>query len=74
MSAMILLAAADATHVQGPSASRPAAAGLTPIALTDGTFYLPADVLTDADHQEFWAYLGALPRADSDSISSLFIQ
>jgi hypothetical protein len=48
---MILLVAADAAHVAGPSIERPDMAGLTPLPLKDGRFYLPVAVLSDPDHR-----------------------
>lgn len=70
MSTIILLQAADAEHVRGPSSETPRAS-LQPLPLTDGRFYLGAEVLTDPAHAEFRDYLGALPQADYSAISSL---
>jgi hypothetical protein len=71
MTTMILLTAGQAAAVAGPSGTRPTMARLDPIALTDGSFYLPVHVLSDTDHEEHWAYLEGLPQVDYAEIVAL---
>lgn len=57
--ASIILTAADAEAVRGPTA---AGAALVPVPLADGsTFVLPALVLEDPAHQSRWGLLASLP-------------
>jgi hypothetical protein len=71
MTMLILLSEAQADHVRGPSAVRPAMARLEPLPLTDGRFYLSVQVLADPDHAAHAAYLGVLPQDSYESIESL---
>lgn len=58
----LLLTAAEAAEVRGPSAP---GAALEPSLLADGvTFVLPAEVLDDPAHAAWHALLAALPRQD----------
>jgi hypothetical protein len=70
---VILLTAAQASEVQGVSAVTPLAA-LHPMPLTDGRFYLGAEVLTDPAHADKLAILSTLPTADFSTIASLIPQ
>jgi hypothetical protein len=71
MSTVILLSAADAQHVRGPSAIDPSIAALSPFPLTDGRFYLGVEVQSDPLHADDHDYLAALPQADYASLASL---
>lgn len=70
MSALILLSAAEADAVRGPSGADPMSA-LEPVALTDGRFTLGIEVLDDPAHAAHRDVLAALPRADLAEISGL---
>jgi len=67
---VILLAAAEADQVRGPSAIVESAA-LAPVALTDGRFILPTAVLDDPAHAAHRDFLAGLPQAELSSISNL---
>lgn len=71
MTMVILLNAEQAEHVRGPSARRPAMACLEPMPLTDGRFFLGAQVLADPDHAAQAEYLGALPQDGYAAIAHL---
>lgn len=60
---MIILTAEQADAVRGPTSP---GAALDPIALVDGTFVLPIEVLADPAHQSKWADLNALPTREVD--------
>ncbi len=71
MATIILLTAAQADQVRGPSAEMPNFAALAPVALTDGRFYLGVEVLVDPAHGEDVAFLSTLPQADFATIQAL---
>lgn len=62
MQIMLLLTAQQAAMVRGPSAVDPTAM-LSPVALDDGRFALPASVLDDPAHEAHHEMLGSLPLA-----------
>ncbi len=64
MPEVILLTAAQADTVRGPSEEAEAAATLQPIALTDGRFYVGVEVLDDPAHDAHRDVLAALPTVD----------
>jgi hypothetical protein len=68
MTMFILLTAAQADHVRGPSALTPAAA-LVPVERRDGPFVLGIDVLADPAHATHREYLSALPQLDGSDPS-----
>ena len=70
MMTLILLLAADADAVRGPSAAVEGAA-LEPIALTDGRFMLSAVVLDDPAHAAHRDLLASLPTAELANIAAL---
>lgn len=70
MTTLILLSAADAEAVRGPSVTVEGAA-LEPIALTDGRFILPVAVLADPAHAAHRALLAGLPTAEMADIAAL---
>lgn len=63
MGTFILLTAAQADHVRGPSTVMPSAA-LVPIERRGGLFVLGADVLADPAHAAHREYLSMLPQLD----------
>ena len=71
MSTVILLTAAQAAQVHGPSAEAPMLAALQPIGLTDGRFILGVEVLADPLHAEEAVLLSTLPQADFSTVQSL---
>jgi hypothetical protein len=71
MATIILLTAAQATSVRGPSTEAPNFAALAPIPLTDGRCILGVEVLSDPLHAEDATLLSTLPQADSSTIASL---
>jgi hypothetical protein len=71
MATVILLTAAQADQVRGPSTEFPTFAALAPIALTDGRCYLGVEVLADPAHAEAAAFLAGLPHADFATIQAL---
>ena len=74
MTTVILLTAAQADAVRGPSSETPNLASLEPVALTDGRFILGIEVLNDPSHAENHAALAALPTAAAADIASLLPQ
>ena len=64
METFILLTAAQAIHVRGPSAVTPSAA-LVPIERRGGVFVLGADVLVDPAHAAHREYLSMLTQFDA---------
>jgi hypothetical protein len=70
MAMVILLSAAEAEEVRGPSALHLAAA-LNPLPLTDGRFYLAAGVVDDPLHGAHQALLASLPQADYSTLAGL---
>lgn len=70
MTTVILLAAADADQVRGPSLSVNGAM-LAPVELSDGRFILPVSVLDDIAHAAHRALLAGLPTADAADIAAL---
>lgn len=71
MPTVILLTAALADAVRGPSREAPARAALDPIALTDGRYILGIEVLTDPLHSEDRTLLASLPTADFSEVAAL---
>lgn len=71
MSAVILLTAAQAAQVRGPSDEAPTRAALQPVALTDGRFILGVEVLADPLHAEDHALLSTVPQVDYSTVQSL---
>lgn len=71
MATIILLTAAQATQVRGPSSEAPNFAALMPVTLTDGRFILGVEVLTDPLHAEHAAFLSTLPQADFSTVANL---
>ena len=71
MPTVILLTAAQADAVRGPSNEAPTQAALLPVALTDGRYILGVEVLTDPLHAEDRAFLAALPTTDATAIAGL---
>jgi hypothetical protein len=71
MATVIILTAAQATQVRGPSDEAPNLAALQPIPLTDGRYILGVEVLTDPLHTEDKTFLSGLPQADYASLSAL---
>lgn len=57
----IILTATQASRVRGATAK---GAALDPVALTDGTYALPVEVLTDPAHERLAAALSRLPQAE----------
>lgn len=57
--------------MRGHSLERPEMATLSPVALTDGRYYLGIQVLSDPAHAEDWVLLSALPQVDYADIASL---
>lgn len=70
MTTLILLSAAHAAAVRGPSATVEGAA-LEPIALTDGRFILPIAVLDDPAHAAHHDRLAGLPTVELADIAAL---
>jgi hypothetical protein len=70
MTTLILLSAADASAVRGPSATVEGAA-LQPIALTDGRFVLPVMVLDDPAHAAHRDFLASLPAVDLSVVAAI---
>lgn len=70
MSTVIVLTAAQATQVRGPSNETPLAA-LAPVPLTDGRYILGPEVLTNPNHVEDAAFLAGLPQVDFATVASL---
>lgn len=64
MSLFIILNAAQADQVRGPSSTDPMSA-LNPIDRQGGKFILPVAVLSDPAHEAHWEFLGTLPQLDS---------
>ena len=71
MPTVILLTAAQADAVRGPSNEAPTQAALLPVALTDGRYILGVEVLTDPLHVEARAFLTSLPTAAFADIAAL---
>lgn len=71
MSSFIVLTAAQAAHVRGPSDEAPLFAALDPVALGDGRFILGAEVLADPLHAEDRMFLSGLPQVDFATVQSL---
>lgn len=71
MTAVILLTAAEAAQVAGPSEEAPTRAALQPVALTDGRFILGVEVLADPLHAEDHALLSSLPQVDYSTVEGL---
>lgn len=71
MASVILMTAAQATQVRGPSDEWPKFSALMPIALTDGRFFFGVEVLTDPAHAEDAAFLATLPQVDFATIQAL---
>lgn len=65
MTTCILLTAAEADQVRGPSATDPHAA-LHPVEREGGVFILGVEVLQDVAHRAHWAFLETLPTKDSN--------
>jgi len=70
---VIILQAADAEAVRGPSAVDPSHV-LQPLPLSDGTFYLGTEVLNDPMHDAHKERLAALPTENYDDIKPLIPQ
>ena len=70
---VIMLTAAEADQVRGPSATVESAA-LVPVALTDGRFILSTAVLDDPAHAAHRDFLAGLPQADLSYIANLIPQ
>ena len=68
MSRLIILTAAEADAVRGMSTPT---AAIEPIALTDGTFMLGDEVLTDPAHAKHLSMLSGLVTADMEDIQNL---
>jgi len=68
---IILLSAAQATEVRGPSSEAPNFAALMPVALTDGRYILGIEVLGDPLHAEHAVLLSTLPQADFSTVANL---
>ncbi len=64
MALFVILTAAEADQVRGPSATDPMSA-LNPIARQGGAFILPVAVLADPAHAAHWEFLGGLPQLDA---------
>jgi hypothetical protein len=73
MTMLLLLDEQQASAVRGES-STSAAAALVPIALTDGRYVLPVDVLDDPAHGEHFDLLRSLPTATLEELEPLFPQ
>ncbi|NQW52159.1 MAG: hypothetical protein HQ465_13065 [Rhodospirillales bacterium] len=71
MATVILLTAAQADAIRGPSGEAPALAALKPVQLTDGRYILGVEVLSDTLHTEYWPLLEGLPRASVEDIYDL---
>ena len=71
MPMVIILSAAEADQVRGPSHEAPSLATLQPVALLDGTFYLGVESLTDANFAEHHAELAGLPQVEFGAIQAL---
>ena len=71
MPMVIILSAAEANIVRGPSGEQPTLATLQPVALLDGTFYLGVETLTDPNFTEHQALLAGLPVVDFGAIQTL---
>ena len=70
---VIVLTAAEADQVRGPSVTVESAA-LAPVALTDGRFILSIMVLDDPAHAAHRDFLAGLPQADLSDIANLIPQ
>lgn len=70
MTSFILLDAAQAAEVRGPSATRPWAE-IRPVELADGRFVLTADVLDDPAHVAHRALLAGLDTASPAAVVAL---
>lgn len=66
MALFIILNAAEAEQVRGPSAIDPAAS-LIPVERQGGTFILGSAVLADPAHEAHWQFLIGLPQKRSDA-------
>lgn len=71
MSAVIVLTAAQAAQVSGPSDEAPSLAALQPVKLTDGRYILGVEVLADPLHAEDRTFLLTLPQVDLSTVASL---
>lgn len=71
MSTIVLLTAAQAAQVRGPSTIDPTTAALDPTPLSDGRFFLYVDVLSDPAHADKLSILSTLPTADYSTVQSL---
>jgi len=71
MSKVILLTAAQAAAVRGPSETEPKFAALQPAPLTDGRYILGVEVLDDPALAEDRAFLSGLAQADVADIADL---
>ena len=71
MPMVIILSAAQANVVRGPSGEQPTLATLQPVALLDGTFYLGVETLTDPNFAEHQGLLAGLPLVDFSAIQAL---
>jgi hypothetical protein len=70
MSKVIVLPEALAVQVRGISDATQMAF-LEPLPLTDGTYFLGAEVLNDPAHAKHRAALSALPQVDLSNIAAL---
>lgn len=61
MSTIIMLTAAQATQVRGPSVII-GTSSLEPVGLTDGRFFLPEEILADPAHALHYTLLNSCPK------------
>jgi len=73
MSRVILLTAKQADQVRGVSVMDPSAA-LDPVAISDGRFILPIEVLDDPAHAKHHEFLSGLPKIEMSAIEKLLIR